>query len=218
MTDTLPIDIWSDIACPWCYLGKHRFEAALAGFGARPGAPAVTVTWHSYQLNPGMELDYKGTHAAYLGRKLGWDAARVRQSSQHLQELGRPYGLAYDFERLQITNTRKGHELLHHAKAEGAQDAVKEGLLRAYFAEGRHLGRLEVLADIAAEAGLDRETALKALEAGTHGAAVEADIALAARYGIQGVPFFVLANRYGVSGAQEPAGFLQALEQAAAAA
>lgn len=215
---TLTVDIWSDFACPWCYLGKHRFQAALDDFLARPGAPEVAVTWHSYQLNPGMEVDYPGSHAEYLSAKLGWDAGRVAAADRHLRGLGADYGLVYDFDRQRMTNTRKAHELLHHARAQGRQDAVTEAIFKAHFSDGRHIGHAAELAEIAAEAGLDRDAALRALEAGAQGPAVEADIATAARYGIQGVPFFVLANRYGVSGAQEPGAFLQALDQASAPA
>jgi predicted DsbA family dithiol-disulfide isomerase len=216
MTQTLAIDIWSDIACPWCYLGKHRFEKALAEFSARPDAPQVDVTWHSYQLNPGMETDYSGTHADYMAQHLGWDAEKIAAADRHLQTLGADYGLVYDFDKNRMTNTLKAHELLHFAKENGRQDAVKEGLFKAYFSDGRHIGRIEELADIAAEAGLDRAAALQALESGAYREAVEADMALATRYGIRGVPFFVLASKYGVSGAQEPDTFLGALTQAAA--
>lgn len=214
---SLAVDIWSDIACPWCYLGKRRFEAGLAAFRARPGAPEVAVIWRSFQLNPGMEAEYPGTHADYLSRKLGWDAERVAAADRHLQGLGAEVGITYDFARNRVANTRKAHELLHVAKAQGRQDAVKEALFKAHFSDGRHIGRVDDLAAIAAEAGLDPAAARAALEAGTHGPAVEADIAQAARYGIQGVPFFVLAGRYGVSGAQTPEAFAQALAQAAAA-
>ena len=122
-------------------------------------------------------------------------------------------GLEYRFGDLKHTNSRKAHELLHHAAVAGRQADVKEALLRAYFTEGRHLGREDVLADIAAETGLNRVEALRALRSGTHAAAVDADVRQAYALGINAVPFYVLDRRFGLSGAQPPEIFLEALER-----
>jgi len=124
-------------------------------------------------------------------------------------------GLEYHYDRIHQTNTVLAHELLHFAKAHGLQVELKERLLRAYFTEGRHIGRADELADLAAEVGLDREAAARALAEHTHLPEVKADMAQAVAYGIQGVPFFVIESKYGISGAQESATFLAALQQAA---
>lgn len=121
--------------------------------------------------------------------------------------------LHYDFDSVQQTNTVKAHELLHHAKSRGRQLEMKERLLKAYFVEGRHVGRVEDLADLAAEIGFDRDEVLRVLESNRHLPDVKADVALATEYGIQGVPFFVIDGRYGISGAQEADAFADALAQ-----
>jgi predicted DsbA family dithiol-disulfide isomerase len=216
MSRTIKVDIWSDVACPWCYLGKHRFEAAVQRLAARRDGVRVEVEYHSFQLAPDLPEDYEAGHDAHLAVRLGWSAGQVEASNRHLQKLGAPYGIAYNFETNRVTNTRKAHELLHYAKAHGRQADVKERLLRAHFSDGMHIGRIETLADIALAAGLDREDALRALEAGAYGSAVDEDRATAGRLGISGVPFFVVDGRYGPSGAQEPDTFLEALKRAAA--
>jgi len=125
-------------------------------------------------------------------------------------------GLHYDYDALQTTNTVLGHQAIHYAKAHGAQLEMKERLMKAYFEEGRHVGRIPELADLAAEIGLDREDVVRSLTAGEYLDAVRADVAQAGELGIRGVPFFVLEGRYGVSGAQESATFVNVLEQVVA--
>ena len=130
--------------------------------------------------------------------------------------IAKQVGLDYDYDHVHQTNTVKAHELLHFAKSRGLQLEMKEHLLKAYFVDGRHVGRIEDLADLAAEIGLDRADVVAALEANTYLADVKADVAQAEAYGIQGVPFFVIDGKYGVSGAQEAAAFANVLEQARA--
>lgn len=216
MSEPIKIDIWSDIACPWCYLGKHKFEAALSRFAQEADAPKVEVEYHSYQLSPDLPADFSGSHGDYLAAKLGWSRQQVEAADQRLQSLGAQYGLDYNFAINKMANTGKAHELLHHARVHGRQAEVKELLFKAHFSEGAHIGQIGVLAGIAEKAGLDRAEAQRALKAGDHAEAVQADKALAARNGISGVPFFVLAGKYGVSGAQEPETFLKAMQQVAA--
>jgi len=212
----IKVEIWSDIACPWCYLGKRRFEAAVAQFAQEAGAPAVQASYRSFQLSPDLPADFSGSHVEYLGSKLGWSPEQVAQADQRLQSLGAPYGIAYNYDINRVVNTHKAHQLLHYAKAHGAQAQVKDLLLKAFFSDGVDLSQLESLADVAQAAGLDRADALRALQQQEYADAVEQDKAQAARYGISGVPFFVIDGRYGLSGAQEPETFLQALRQAAA--
>jgi predicted DsbA family dithiol-disulfide isomerase len=217
MSQAVKVDIWSDIACPWCYLGKHRFEAAVRRLAEGGNGPEVEVEYCSFQLAPDLPEDFAADHDQYLARKFGWPAEQVQASNRQLQALGAPYGIVYNFAANRVVSTRKGHELTHYAKAHGRQADVKERLLRAHFSEGADLRSVETLADIAQAAGLDRDEAVRVLQSGVYAAAVEQDRATAARLGINGVPFFVIAGRYGLSGAQEPDTFVKALERAATA-
>ncbi|WP_299573349.1 DsbA family oxidoreductase [uncultured Williamsia sp.] len=208
--DPLTVDIWSDIACPWCYLGTRRFETALAEFDGRDD---VVVTHHSFELAPDTPVDFDGSEVDFLVQHKGLPAAQARQMLAQMTETGAQDGVRYDFDALRHTNTRKAHEVLHLAKADGLQRELVDRMFAAYFAEGRHLGGDEDLADLAAEVGLDRDEVLIALEEGTYADAVTADIEQAREYGITGVPFFVLDGRYGISGAQSPEVLRSALEQ-----
>lgn len=210
MTTPIKIDIWSDIACPWCYIGKRRLETALDRFD---GAP-VEVTYHSYELDPTAPADYPGNHAEYLAQHLGASAAQVSQMDQRITGLAAREGLDYDLDAIKVTNTAKAHELIHWADTQGKGAAMKERLLKAYFTEGRHVGKIGDLADLAADVGLDRAEAEAALTSGRFAQAVADDKAQAAAYGIRGVPFFVIDGKYGLSGAQEADLFLQALTKA----
>ena len=215
MSNPITIDVWSDIACPFCYMGKRKLEMALAQFKQADDAPAVEITYHSFELQPDMPVEFSGSHDAYIAERMGWTPEQVRASGERVAQMAAAVGLDFRSE-IQMTNTAKAHELLHHAKAHGQQAEMKDRLLRAYFSEGRHVGRVNDLADLAAEIGLDRDEAVRALETGQYREAVEADKAQAARYGVRGVPFYVIDGKYGVSGAQEPGTFLQALTQVAA--
>ena len=211
------VDIWSDIACPWCFIGKRRFESALKQF---PHKDQVTVTWHSYQLDPTLPEHYEGTEVEYLSERKGMPAERVAQMFEHVTQVAAGEGLEYDFGRVVVANSYSAHELLHLAKARDAHDgarradAVKEALLSAHFEHGEDIGAREVLVRIGTEAGLDAAEITEALDAGTYRDAVGADIREARALGIQGVPFFVLDSKYGVSGAQPAELFTQALETA----
>lgn len=216
MSTPITIDIWSDIACPWCWLGKHRLETALAELAARPDAPQVAVSYHSYQLSPDLPEDYAGSHSDYLQAKTGMSAAQMAAAGQRLQALGQVHGLDYNFAASRIANTHKALELMHFARAHGKEAEVKELLFSAHFRDGVHIGKVAELAGIAAAAGLDPEAAAQALTAGTHAADVEADKQQAAQIGVTGVPFFVLDGKYGLSGAQEVQTFVQALTQVVA--
>ncbi|MFC4555577.1 DsbA family oxidoreductase [Georgenia faecalis] len=210
MSTPLTVDIWSDIACPWCYIGKRKFEAGLA---ALPDADDVVVTYRSFELSPDTPLDFEGSAVDFLSEHKGIPADQVEAMLGQVTEIARSVGLSYDFAAVRQTKTLVAHEALHHAKAHGRQLELVERLLAAYFEEGRHLGRAEEVADLAAEVGLDRDDVLRALETHEHADAVQADIAQARAYGITGVPFFVIDGRYGISGAQNPEVFTAALEQ-----
>ncbi len=213
MTDEIRIDVWSDIACPWCYIGKRNLEEGMARFARSEGAPAVTVEFHSFELAPDTPVDFDGSEIDFLAGHKGMPREQVEQMLRHVTGVAETAGLAYDFDALQHTNTVKAHELLHFAKAHGRQHEMKERLMAAYFVEGRHVGRIDDLVALAGEAGLDEEAARDALDAGTHLADVRRDQAQAQAYGIQGVPFFVIDGKYGVSGAQPGDAFERMLQQ-----
>lgn len=211
MANPISIDIWSDIACPWCYIGKRRLETALTRFAEDKDAPEVQLRYHSYELDPTAPVDYPGNHAEYLAKHLGASAQQVSQMDRQITGLAAKEGLDYHLDDIKVTNTLKAHELIHFAETQGKGVEMKERLLKAYFVDGQHVGHNDELADLAAEIGLDRAAAQAALDSGSFAKAVAEDKAQASAYGISGVPFFVIDGKYGLSGAQEPDLFLQAL-------
>ncbi len=212
---SLNVSIWSDIACPWCYIGKRRFERALAQF---PQRDQVTVHWRSYQLDPTLPEHDHRTEVEYLVAAKGLPAHSVESMIRHVAEQARGEGLEYDFDALVVANSRRAHRVLQAAKqadaADGAgrTDRLKEALLSAHFEGGRNIGSVEVLTELAEASGLTAEEARAAVDSEDLDAAVDRDIAEAAAIGVRGVPFFVFDDKYGVSGAQPPEVFLQALE------
>ncbi|AXA95822.1 MULTISPECIES: DsbA family oxidoreductase [unclassified Microbacterium] len=213
MTDKITIDVWSDIACPWCYIGKRNLEAGLAQTAADTDAPQVDVTFHSFELSPDTPVDFEGDEVDFLAGHKGMPRERVREMLDQVTGVAANSGLEYRFDLLQHTNTVKAHELLHFAKAQGRQYEMAERLMSAYFTEGKHVGRVDDLVDLAVEVGLDASDVRDALESGRHLADVRADQAQAQAYGIQGVPFFVIDGKYGVSGAQPADAFAQITRQ-----
>ena len=216
MTTPIAIDIWSDIACPWCYIGKRRLESALETFGQNPANPSVTVTYHSFELSPDTPVDFEGNEVDFLVGHKHISPDQARAMLDQVTAIAKSVGLDYDFDAMAHTNTVKAHQLLHLAKAHGVQREAKERLLRAYFVEGRHVGRVADLAELGAEVGLDPVEVTRVLEADELLSAVHEDQRQAQRLGISGVPFHVVDGRYGVSGAQNPEAFVQVLEQVVA--
>lgn len=204
------IDIWSDVVCPWCYIGKRRLEAALQRFDHRD---AVTVTWHSFQLDPTASND-DVSYAEGLAGKMGGGMDRAEQMLASMTATAAADGLDYHFDIAQRANTFDAHRLLHLAKARGVQGELKERLLGATFAQGRHVGDHPTLVELATAAGLDESEAASVLAGNDYADDVRADVEQARAYGISGVPFFVVENRYGVSGAQPADSLLQVLNQA----
>jgi predicted DsbA family dithiol-disulfide isomerase len=213
VSEPIKVDIWSDIACPWCYIGKRKFEAGSGLFAGAGDDRDVVVEYHSYELSPDTPVDFDGSEIEFLSGHKGIPAAQVKPMLERVGGIAASVGLDYDFDALKHTNTVKAHELLHYAKAHGRQLDMSERLFSAYFVEGRHVGRIDDLADLAAEIGLDCADVVRALESEEFLSDVRADQSTAIEYGIQGVPFFVIDGRYGVSGAQEAATFAQVLEQ-----
>jgi len=213
MPQTIKIDVWSDVACPWCYIGKRNLEAGIETYAATGAGREVDVEFHSFELAPDTPVDFDGTELDYLVGAKGIDATRAQEMLDRVTVVAAAAGLRYDFSSVKHTRTAKAHQLLHYAKARGLQREAKERLLSAYFVEGRHIGRDEDLADLAAELGMDREDVLRSLREDEFGADVRADQAQAVAYGIRGVPFFVIDGRYALSGAQPPETFAAALTQ-----
>ena len=201
------IDIFSDVVCPWCFVGKRRLEQALA----QAGLADAEIHWHAYQLNP--DLPPEGVdRKRYLESKFGPGAAE--RIHARLEEAGRSAGIDFQFDRIQRSpNTRDAHRLLWLAGTQGRQGALKEALMRAYFMEGRDVGDRRVLAEVAAAVGLDVD--VPAFLAGDGGVReVAQDLSTAAQLQISGVPFFILDQRIGLAGAQPTEVFGEALEAA----
>lgn len=207
--EPVKVDIWSDVQCPWCYIGKRRFEAAIESSGI-----AVDIEYHSFELAPDTPVEYDGTPIQFLSERKGLPLPQVEEMLTRVTDIATSLGLEYDYEHIHQTNTVKAHELLHYAKAQGRQLEMKERLLDAYFVKTEHIGRIEDLANIAASIGFDRDEVVRVLEASEYLPAVKADMEVAMQYGIQGVPFFVIDGKYGVSGAQESETFANVLTQA----
>jgi len=210
VTTPIKVDIWSDVQCPWCFIGKRKFESGVQLFGQ-----PVEIEYHSFELAPDTPVDYEGTTLDYLAKRKGLSPEHVQSMLDNVSNVAAEVGLPFDFDRVHQTNTRKAHELLHYAKARGKQVEMKERLLAAYFVNGEHVGELSTLSTLAAEVGLDAADVLRSLEAGEFAEAVAADIAQAEAYGIGGVPFYVIDGKFGISGAQSPETFAAALAQAA---
>ena len=205
------VEIWSDVVCPWCYIGKRRFETALAGFAHRE---QVEVVWRSFELDPGAPQERRGDYAVLLSTKYGVPVEQGQQMIDTMTAAAAADGLDFHFERARVGNTFDAHRLLHLAHERGVQDALKERLLHATFTDGEPIGDHETLVRLAVEAGLDPEQARVVLGSDRFAAEVRADQAQAKAYGISGVPFFVIDGKYGVSGAQPAAALAEVLATA----
>jgi len=210
---TLRLDIWSDIACPWCYVGKRRLESALATF---PHAKDVEIVWRAFELDPSAPRIADGGpgYADRLAKKYRTTPAKAEGMLQQMTETAAKDGLEFRFDHIRPGNTFDAHRLVHYAHEQGLQDAMKERLLRAYMTEGQPMGDLDVLTTLAGEAGLDRTAARAVLDSDQFAKDVRQDEALARELGISGVPFFVLGGKLGVSGAQSAEVLLGALDRA----
>jgi predicted DsbA family dithiol-disulfide isomerase len=204
----LSIEIFSDVVCPWCYIGKRRFEAALEQFEHRD---EVEITWRAFELDPDAPRDPEGTHRERLAAKLGRGLEEIDAMQAHVTELAAAEGLEYHLDRARGANTFDAHRLLALAREQGLQDVAWERLMHAYFSEGENVSDRATLIRLGGEIGVDAQVAL---DDERYAEAVREDEDLAARMGIRGVPFFVLGRRFGVSGAQPADAFLEALRQA----
>jgi predicted DsbA family dithiol-disulfide isomerase len=205
------VEIWSDIACPWCYIGRRRFEKALNQFEHRD---QVEVIWRSYQLDPNAPRDYAGNVNDLLAQRYGMSREKAESLNVHVSALAAQEGLEYHLDRAHPVNSLDAHRLIHLAADHGLQGQMKERLQKAYFTEGLVVSDLDALVKLAVEVGLDADETRQVLQGNLYVDAVRADIRRAQMIGVNGVPFFVLDEKYAVSGAQPVEVFLTALEGA----
>jgi predicted DsbA family dithiol-disulfide isomerase len=207
----MDVEIWSDVVCPWCYIGIRRFERAAAAFGH---AGEVTVTYRSFELDPDAPAQRTGTHAEHLARKYGMTIEQAEQTGRQMTQRAAAEGLEFRFDLMRGGSTFDAHRLLHLAKDQGLQPQLKERLMHATFTEGLPVSDRDSLVSLAAEVGIPGAKARAVLDGDAYAGAVRADEQQAARYGITGVPFFVADGTYAVSGAQPPEVLLQLLRRA----
>jgi predicted DsbA family dithiol-disulfide isomerase len=203
------VEVWSDVVCPWCYVGKRRLESAVAQFGE-----PVEVEFKSFELDPSAPRVREGSNAERLRVKYGWSEDELEAMQTRIKGIGAGEGIDLRVEDTRSGNSFDAHRLLHLAKERGLQPELKERLMRAYFTEAEPIGEPDVLARLAIEVGLDADEVAEVLAGDRYADAVRADEQLAAQLGINGVPFFVVGGRYAISGAQPAELILQALETA----
>jgi len=207
----MKIEIWSDVMCPFCYIGKRRFEEALQNFEHKD---KVEVEWKSFQLNPDLKTDPNINITQYLADIKGWTLDYAKQVNNQVTEMAAGVGLAYDFDRAVVANSFDAHRFAHLAKKHNLGDEAEEALFKAYFTEGRNIADHDTLMELGNEMGLDEAEVKQILANGDYAGAVKHDIAEAGYLGIQGVPFFVMNGKYAVSGAQMVPVFTETLEKA----
>lgn len=206
----MKVEIWSDVMCPFCYIGKRKFEAALAQFAHRD---QVEVVWKSFQLDPSLETDTSKSVQQSLAESKGWSPEETAQNMSYVVNMAKEAGLTYHFDKAVVANSFDAHRFTHLAKKQGLQDQAEERLFASYFTEGKNTADHRVLMQLGTEIGLDPGVVQKALEGTDFAEAVEKDVAEARELGITGVPFFVFNRKYAVSGAQESKVFLDVLQK-----
>lgn len=207
----MKVDIWSDFACPFCYIGKRRFEAALEQFAHKS---SIEVVFRSFELDPDSPRDIDHDVYDMLASKYNMTRQQAIEMNQNLSLQAKAVGLDFHFDTLVLTNTFDAHRLAHYAATKAKMNEMTERLLKAYFADSKHLGDHETLLALAAEVGLDKEEVAAVLAGEEFSENVRADEQEAAMIGIRGVPFFVIDRKYAISGAQPSEAFLEALEKA----
>jgi predicted DsbA family dithiol-disulfide isomerase len=207
----MKVEIWSDVACPWCYIGKRRIETALDQFEQRD---QVEIIWRSYQLDPQAPRVSDKTVNAILSQKYGMSEQQAAAANQRVSSLAAAEGLEYHMENARYGNSFDAHRLIHLAAAHHLQGEMEERFFKAYFTEGLALGETETLVKLATEIGLDEDEVRSTLASDAYAKEVRADIQRARMFGIQGVPFFAIDEKYGVSGAQPAEVLKEVLQQA----
>jgi predicted DsbA family dithiol-disulfide isomerase len=206
----MKVEIWSDVVCPFCYIGKRKFENALAQFGHRDD---VQIEWKSFQLTPDFVPTPGESIHASLAKKKGVSEAEGRRMNDYMTQVAKEVGLDYQFDKAIPANTFLAHQLIHFAAHNGQQGAMKERLFAAYYLEGQNLNEVDTLVKLATEIGLDSDAARQALVAGTYANEVRRDEYEAQQISVRGVPFFVFDDKYAVSGAQPSEVFAEVLDK-----
>jgi predicted DsbA family dithiol-disulfide isomerase len=213
-TDTIQnkmkVEIWSDVMCPFCYIGKRKFETALTQFA---DSNTIELEWKSFQLNPDMVTDTTKNINEYLAVHKGVSIDEAKRMSDYVTDMAKQVGLEYNFDKAVVANSFNAHRFSHFAKQHGKQDQAEEKLFRAYFTEGKNTDDLAVLIQLGEEIGLDTVALKAVLESDAYADEVQGDVTEAMQLGVRGVPFFVFDRKYAVSGAQDPQVFLQTLEK-----
>lgn len=210
-TKKMRVDIWSDVMCPFCYIGKRRFEGALAQFEHRDD---IEIVWHSFQLDPSTKSQPGKDVYTWLAERKGQSLEWSKQMHRQVTNMAADAGLEYNFDKAVIANSYDAHRITQLAKKYGKGDAMEEQLFKGYFTEGKDISDHQVLIEMAVTIGIDKQEVTEVLKNGTYADAVQADIDRAAQIGINGVPFFVINDKYAVSGAQPSETFGGALKQA----
>ncbi len=209
----IAVEVWSDVICPFCYIGKRKFESALAQL---PQRDRIKVLWKSFQLQPDTKSDPTRNAVQHAVERKGWSLDFARQAMADVTARASQVGLSFHYEQTVVANTFDAHRLAHHAAAEGKGDAMLEQLFKAYFTDGRNIADHATLTDLASRIGLRDDGVRHVLSSNQFAAEVRRDIDEASRFGINAVPCFVFDRKYAVSGAQDPTILLQALQQSLA--
>jgi predicted DsbA family dithiol-disulfide isomerase len=210
MKNKMKVEIWSDVMCPFCYIGKRKFEKALETF---PGKDKIEMEWKSFQLAPEMKTTLGKNIHQYLAEHKGFSLEDAKRMNDHVTAMAAKVGLTYNFDKAIVANSFNAHRFSHFAKTKGKQNEAEEKLFKAYFTEGKNMDDTNTLVELGAEIGLDPREVRTALESGTYTNEVNADIDEAHQLGVNGVPFFVFDRKYTVSGAQESQTFTQVLQK-----
>ncbi len=207
----MKVEIWSDVMCPFCYIGKRRFEKALAEF---PGRDQVQVEWKSFQLAPGLKVQKGQSLDQYLASSKGWTLEQARQANEQVTAMAAGEGLNYHLDKAIVANSFDAHRLIQLGKAHNRGNEVEESLFNAYFVEGKDIGDANTLRELGMGAGLPETAVADLLQSDAYTEAVESDIYESRQIGVKGVPFFVLNDKYAVTGAQAAETFAGALNRA----
>lgn len=210
-SDTIRVDVWADVLCPFCYLGKRHFEKALSAFDHKSN---VLVVWHSYQLNPEAQKEYKGDIYDLMAEKFGKTRQWSMDHTKYMQKEAAEAGLTYNYDIMKPTNTFDAHRLIQLAATHGLQDKAEEALFHAYFTEGKNISDAATLIQIGTTLGLSEAEVKAMLQSNAYADKVHADEKAAEDLRVPGVPYFVINGRYKIDGAQPPQTFLKTLEKA----
>jgi predicted DsbA family dithiol-disulfide isomerase len=207
----MKVEIWSDVMCPFCYIGKRRFEDAL---GKSIHKDEIEIEWKSFQLNPDMVTDPGININQYLAGVKGWSLEQAKEMNAHVTEMAAEAGLTYNFDKAVVANSFKAHRFTHLAKKHGLGDVAEEQLFKAYFTDGKNTDDINTLIELGTAIGLDAAEVKQTLESDAFAEEVKFDIYESQQLGVRGVPFFVLDRKYGVSGAQSVPVFEETIEKA----